>query len=123
METVERPMLIYVAGPMSQNFIGGLIDALDIGAELINYGHVVYLPQVFMLMDVRKSKTSELLPGTPAYESWMGYDFRVIDMADAVFRLSGLSHGADREVEYAKNTGKLIYHSLDAVPHVRVPEQ
>lgn len=113
------PMLIYVAGPMTTNFIGGLIDALDIGAALIEKGHVVYLPQTFMLMDVRKTATADLLPGTPVYEAWMGYDFRVIDMADAVFRLGGVSSGADREVMYCQGLGKRVYRSVDEVPDVR----
>lgn len=107
-----EPMLIYVAGPMTRNFIGGLIDALDVGAALIEMGHVVYLPQLFMLMDVRKTQTSELLPGTLMYEQWMGYDFRVIDKCDAVFRVAGDSAGADREVLYATNQGKLVFHSI-----------
>lgn len=121
METVDRPMLIYVAGPISQNFIGGLIDAIDIGSALIEKGHVPYLPQALMLMVVRK-QTSDLMPGSPLYEAWMVFDFRVVDMADAVFRVPGISHGADREVEYATINGKTVYHRLDDVPAVRVPE-
>lgn len=112
-----KPLLIYLAGPMTHNFIGGLIDAIDTGARLIEMGHVVYLPQLFMLMDVRKSQTAELFPGTPVYESWMGYDFRVIDLCDALFRLPGDSAGADREVRYATvERGIPVFHSIMAVP-------
>lgn len=107
-----KPLMIYVAGPMTHNFIGGLIDALDVGAALIEMGHVIYLPQVYMLMDVRKTGTTDLAPGTPVYEAWMDYDFKVIDKSDAVFRLPGSSTGADREVIYAKGQGKLIFDSV-----------
>jgi uncharacterized protein DUF4406 len=111
-----KPMLIYVAGPMTHNFIGGLIDAIDVGAKLIEMGHVPYMPQLSMLVDVRKSHSADLVPGTRLYEAWMKFDFRVIDMADAVYKLPGMSTGADREVAYCEQLGKPVYYSLDQVP-------
>lgn len=106
-----NPMMIYVAGPITHNFIGGLIDACDIGMTLVEMGHVPYLPQTLMLMVLRHG-TTDLEVGSPLYEMWLKFDFLVIDRCDALFRLPGLSIGADREVEYAKGQGKLIFDSV-----------
>lgn len=116
---MSQSLLIYVAGPMTVNFIGGLIDALDVGARLIEMGHVPYLPQTLMLMDVRKTSTADLMPGTPVYEAWMDFDFRVIDKCDAVYRLPGDSTGADREVVYCKAQSKMVFNDLSEVPWAR----
>lgn len=42
------------------------------------------------------------------YEEWMALDFAWIERCDALVRLSGASHGADREVVYAQDLGKLV---------------
>lgn len=110
-----KPMMIYMAGPLTHNFIGGLIDACDIGAKLIGRGHIPYSPHMMVFINVRRD-TPALEVGGALYEEWLKFDFRVIDKCDAVFRLRGESAGADREVEYCHSLGKPVYTSTLDVP-------
>ena len=50
-----------------------------------------------------------------SYEDWMSYDFEWIQQCDCVLRLDGVSLGADREVEFAKNLGIPVYYSIDEI--------
>lgn len=111
-----NPMMIYIAGPITHNFIGGLIDACDIGAKLIERGHVPYLPHAMIFINVR-TDSAALEVGGALYEKWLKFDLRVIDKCDALFRLRGESAGADREVAYAASQGKIVYTSTANIPY------
>ena len=65
---------------------------MNVADQLIYYGYVPYLPHLSHFLH---------LVHPQEYETWLMIDLAWLDRCDALIRLSGLSEGADREVEYA----------------------
>lgn len=115
-------MLIYVAGPLSgkDKTIGKLsnvIRAIKVGEQLYQMGHMAYIPHltVFQHRIIKR-----LYPQyKPTYERWLQYDFELIRRCDALFRISGESPGADKEVAYARKINKPVYNKLEDVPELK----
>ena len=53
------------------------------------------------------------------YEDWMDICFDWIDACDIVFRIGGASEGADREVQYARQSGKEVIHKIGDIFYLR----
>ena len=51
--------------------------------------------------------------GTCDYEEWMAIDFEMVRRSDAVFRLPGISDGAEREVALADDLGLPVFTVMD----------
>ncbi len=98
-------MRIYVAGPISKGdqFLN-VKAALDVADALLNMGHQPFVPHLSCIWHMCHPVD---------YERWLSYDFEWIRVCDAVFRMTGDSPGADREVEFARSLNKQIYHTLE----------
>ena len=46
-----------------------------------------------------------------SYEEWIAYDRNIISRCDALFRIPGLSKGADNEVDYARSLEMPVFRS------------
>ena len=103
-------MLIYVAGPMTHDYPSALKMALNVGNQLVELGHLPFFPQLLVTWDLYSPRT---------YEEWMSLDFRYILKCDALYRVSGLSPGADREVHFAEQHGIPVYYHLTDIPDER----
>ena len=89
--------LVYIAGPLTHgDRTDNLRAALKAADLVVDAGGVPFVPH---LLD-----TWNLL--TPrSYEDWMAIDFEFVRRADILWRIPGLSPGADREFVFACDNG------------------
>ncbi len=104
-------MRIFVSGPYSANHPRDVLVnvnlAIGIGIELMRRGHAVFIPHLSHYIHLHPSCSFE-------YEEYMRNDMAWLEVSDAIFVIAK-SPGADRELEYAKLLGKLVYFSLDDI--------
>lgn len=94
----EDVLYVFVAGPYMLDYPPhNARDAMEAGSKLIRAGLVPYVPHLTMLWDTAFPM---------GYEEWCSYHLAWINRCDLLLRLPGHSPGADKEVRYAKNTGK-----------------
>ena len=103
---------LYLSGPISD---GGtfpkarqwysVVRALGIARELMDEGVWVHVPHLTFLFDVA---------GCPrAYHDMLQDDKPMIEFCHGLLRLPGVSFGANREVEWAREMEKSIFTSLE----------
>lgn len=86
-------MKIYVAGPYTKGDVAENVrNAIITGNNLRALGHTPFIPHLTHFWHL-------LVPHD--IEFWYKYDLEWLKVCDAVFRLNGESHGADKEVELA----------------------
>lgn len=106
---------VYISGPISNGGKLQLHDELEnvryateLAAEFIHKGinpvcpHWSLLAERFVHMRI-------------SYEDWLKIDMDTIERCDAVYRISGDSGGADREVAHAVSIGKPVFYNLLAL--------
>jgi nucleoside 2-deoxyribosyltransferase len=99
----QRP-LIYVAGPLSTgDTLGHIREAVRTGALLRGMGAVPLIPHLSALAHLIRPEE---------YETWMADDFELIARCDALFRMAGGSHGAEREELWANELGLTVLQTL-----------
>lgn len=57
------------------------------------------------------------------YEDWLKIDLEKVNRCDVVFRLSGESNGADREVAHAKELGIPVVYDLTELTNSEIVER
>ena len=103
-EPMKKINYVYIASPYTKGDVAvNVRESLKVGDQLITLGFIPFCPLV--------SHFQHLLFPRP-YEDWLRLDLAWIDRCDALLRLPGESSGADREVAYAKQTGKPIFYSV-----------
>lgn len=96
---------VYVAGPLSNHPMHNTSRALIICSQLYQTGLVIpFSPHTTVIWDM-------IVPAD--YEQWMEYDFDVIHHMNALYRISGVSPGADREIEHALNLHIPVFYEKD----------
>lgn len=107
-KNAQKPM-IYVAGPISSSgeFTNNIRNGVIMGEKLRKAGLVPFIPHL--------SALSEIVCGASPWGEWLSYDEEIIRRCDALFRMSGESTGADREVIFARKLGLPIFYNLDEV--------
>lgn len=87
--------LVYIAGPLTKGDVAiNIRNATSVWKRLRLSGLITPIcPHWSFLADI---------VGCVNYESWMDYDFDLIQRCDAILRIPGESSGADREVAFAK---------------------
>jgi hypothetical protein len=88
--------LVYVAGPITGDPWGCVRSAVDVAEILDDLGCHAYLPQLSVL--------HEMVAPQP-YERWIEHGLAMVERCDGLWRIPGLSPGADREVERAEMLG------------------
>lgn len=99
--------LVYVAGPYSGNVTYNVMEAIKTANYIADLGFAVIVPHQDMLWDM-------LHPGK-GYEFFMDQDIERLDRCDALFRMPGVSPGADREVARANERGIPVFTSMRAL--------
>jgi hypothetical protein len=98
---------IYVAGPYSNGDTGANVREAILAAEkLVKAEYTPYIPHLSHFWHI-------IAPHD--YEFWLDYDLNWLAKCDAVLRLPGVSSGADREMEYAKNIGIPVFYSIEEI--------
>ena len=102
---------VYVAGPYTKgNMINNINTAISIGDYLLSLGFIPFIPHLTGFWDLIYSHD---------YEIWLEYDLEWLRECDAVFRTSGESVGADREIEIAMYLGIPVFYQDDYRDNVR----
>ena len=85
-------ILVYIAGPYSTDPVGNTRRALDVAHTFRCRGIAPIVPHLSLLTD---------LVYPMDYEQYLVEDLEIVRRCDAVYRLTGPSVGADREVAHA----------------------
>lgn len=95
--------LVYVAGPYTHpDPVLNTNRAIRVGMQLAESGlAAVEIPHLTMLAHLIEPR---------ALEFWYAFDIDKLDHCQFVYRLSGASTGADKEVSYAFSNGIPIYY-------------
>lgn len=100
---MTKPM-VYVAGPISSDPLRHTRDAMLLYSKFVRDDVVVpFSPHLSCFVEL-------LVP--LAYETWLTYDFAVIEHCQAVYRIPGVSPGADREVAFAESLHLPVFYEL-----------
>lgn len=92
--------LVYVAGPITGDPWGCVRKATMAAAILEDLDCWAYLPQMSVL--------HEIVSPMP-YEHWVGHGLAMVERCDGLWRISGESPGADREVQRAVELGVPVF--------------
>lgn len=99
---------IYIAGPISiGNQFHNAANGIRAASAVFHLGAIPYCPHLTALWD--------FVDPSMRHEDWMEICFAWIPQCDAVLRIPGESHGADRECEYARSLGIPVVDSMAAV--------
>lgn len=97
--------LIYVAGPLTSDTAAKIHRAIQVADRLLELGYVPIVPHLTHFWDIISPKP---------YEVWLEMDFATIRRCHALFRMAGISPGADREVNFANSNGiPVFFEDLD----------
>ena len=106
----NRRPLVYVAGPLmsfgsqARNVRNGALACLQLMHAEID----AFCPHLSWFADLFEDSP-------PGYERWISLDFNIISRCDALYRMEGVSPGADREIELATAQGIPVFYSIDNV--------
>lgn len=102
---------VYVASPYTlvPNKTMAVDIQMDAGNRLMDLGFHPFLPLLSHFWDQKYTRT---------YRDWMSLDLTFLERCDCVLRLPGKSHGADREVQHARqNDIPVFFHIDDLILH------
>ena len=110
-------MRVYIAGKYSGGEQAELVrEAVLVGLAVFREGHVPFIPHLYHF--------AHYLCPMP-YEAWMTLDLSWLAVCDCLIRLPGVSPGADREVERARQLDMQVFYGLDEfmAKHGRTTEE
>lgn len=98
---------IYIASPYTKGDIGiNIRRQMDAFAELFNLGFLPFAPLLLHFQHI-------VYP--LSYADCMRWDLGWLEMCDYVLRLEGESEGADIEVARARELGKPVFFTIEAM--------
>lgn len=98
--------LIYTAGPYSGNPVAFTRNAILTGETIEALGCNVFIPHLTLLWD--------LISPAPV-DVWYRRDDAILVRCDAVFRIAGISSGAEAEVALALDHNIPVFHNLSTL--------
>lgn len=107
-------MKIYIAGPYTKGDVAQNVRLAIFEADYVTsiLGHVAFCPHLTHFWHL-------VIPHDDI-NFWYKYDLEWLRCCDAILRLDGESHGADREVELAMELGLPVYKSVFDIPKADV---
>ncbi len=106
---------VYIAGPITGKTIeeesANVERALDVADNLVSFGMAVYLPHISWFTDQCAERHGKKKLGY----NYLKQDMEWILQCDAVFRMTGFSLGADKEVTFADKREIPVYYTLDVL--------
>jgi hypothetical protein len=117
-----QPLLILVAGPYRSGTgddpvkIQANMQAMNEAALILfRRGHIPITGEALALPLIELAGSTRIGDG-PFTAIFHPLAERLVERCDACLRIGGPSLGADEMVRLARNAGRLIFNSLDAVP-------
>ncbi|EHQ31090.1 NUDIX hydrolase [Mucilaginibacter paludis] len=115
-------MLILIAGPYrsgtddNPELMRKNLDRLEaVALPLFRKGHVPMIGEWVALPLIKLAGSTQT-----GDEAWEAIQYpaahRLLEKCDAVFRIQGISKGADEDVRIATERGLKVYYQLDEVP-------
>lgn len=110
----KKRLYIYVSGPYrgssSKEIIANKNRADAIGREIAVRGHIPFIPHTMLdpWQDIDRRFTHETI---------LELDRNWLDLCDAIFFIAS-SKGADKELQYAKERGKIIFKKIEELPNL-----
>lgn len=98
-----RRMKVYIAGPYSGDVAVNVHEAIRMADLLAERNFAPYLPHLTHLWHLVKPHEKEF---------WLALDLEFLVSCDALYRLTGDSSGADKEVEFAVANDIPVFSSL-----------
>lgn len=98
---------IYVSGPLTTgngSTAKNVTTALQTASELLTLGYAPYVPHLTHFWDMICPRENP--------RDWLCLDAVWLHFCEALLRLPGKSHGADIEVEIAKENGLPVYYEM-----------
>jgi len=98
---------VYLSGPYNGNIIN-VSMAIDIYEKIQTDvpNVIVFIPHLLHYVNVFYHHT-ELY--------WLDVDLKWVSVCDCVFRMPGISDGADKEVKMAEAFGKPVFRDVDSL--------
>ena len=119
---IDRPLKIYIAGPYTPNNASphdyariaheNTVNAIDYGIDVVDKGHLPYIPHLSHFMHMYGKKTL-------SYEYYTKADIEWLKDCDAILYYHhriGDSKGADNELKIAIDSGKTVFFSPSEIP-------
>jgi hypothetical protein len=104
---MSKSYRVYIGGPMtsSGSFTGNVRDGIDAANQVLNAGHIPFLPHMTMVWELVYRR---------AYSDWMAWDLAWLAQCEAMIRLPGESAGAEIEVTFCHQHGIPVFYSVEA---------
>lgn len=96
----RRRLRVYVAGPITSDPMRGVFRGIEAGRRLFQDGLAPFMPHADAFWFL----------GEGHWAAYMTYDLEFVAVCEAVYRLSGASKGADKEVAVAQELGKPVFY-------------
>lgn len=96
----RRRARVYVAGPISSDPMEGVHRATAISRQMFLDGLAPFVPHWDAMWFL----------GEGHWKAYLEFDLEFVSVCDAVYRLSGESKGADKEVAVARELGINVYY-------------
>ena len=99
----RRRLRVYLAGPISQgDVLENVTNAIKLGKRMVKDGLAPYIPHF----------DSYMFPGNDiSWNAFLEWDLEWLPLCEAVFRITGESEGADKEVEVARELSIPVFYS------------
>jgi nucleoside 2-deoxyribosyltransferase len=100
-----KPLKVYIAGPMfsSGDIDDNIREAIDVAYKVRMAGALPIVPHLFFFWDLMRPQSREF---------WLEMDEHFVRDADVLFRLSGISSGANDEVGWAHDEAIPVIYKL-----------
>ncbi len=119
---IDQPLKIYVAGPYTPKNASphdsariaheNTVNAIDYGIDVIDRGHLPYIPHLAHFVHIYGKKTL-------SYEYYTKADIEWLKDCDAILyyhNIIGDSKGSDNELKFAIDNGKTVFFSTYEIP-------
>lgn len=120
---IDHTLKIYVAGPYTPKNASAhdaariahenTVNAIDYGVDVINRGHLPYIPHLSHFIHLYGKETL-------SYEYYTTADIEWLKDCDAILYYHpkiGDSRGADNELKIAIDSGKIVFFTPYEIPH------
>ena len=104
--------VIYLAGPVTKpDPFTNVLRAIRVADDLMDKGFAVIIPHLSYFQQ-KYGEARDVGDYGKGYELWLKIDFEFIRRSDGLYRMSGFSLGADREVEFAKSINRPVFYTI-----------